>query len=58
MTLDNKKLMKSYLDMQVDEKKKMQDFEKTLDAEQARIWKVDTLRFNEQETDINGKVNI
>lgn len=51
-------MMKNYLDMQVEEKKKMMDFEKTLNAEQARIWKVDTQNFAEQEKDINSKVGL
>jgi len=53
---ENKKAMKNYLDMQVDEKKQMNDFEKTLNAEQARIWKIDTQRFTEQEKDINSQI--
>lgn len=48
--------MKNYLDMQVDEKKKMSEFEKTLNAEQARIWKIDTQKFSEQEKDINEQI--
>jgi len=43
--------------MQIDEKKKMMEFEKTLDLEQARIWKMDTNKFNEQEKEINEKVH-
>jgi hypothetical protein len=50
--------MKSYLDMQVDEKKKMTDFEKTLNSEQARIWRTDTQRFYDQEREIGDKVNL
>jgi len=34
----------------------MNDFEKTLNAEQARIWKIDTQRFTEQEKDINSQI--
>jgi hypothetical protein len=49
--------MKSYLDMQVDEKRKMGDFERTLNGEQARIWRIDTHRFVEQERDHNDRVN-
>lgn len=55
-THENKKMMKTYLDMQVDEKRKMQEFEKTLNSEQARVWKYDTERFYDQEKDINEKV--
>jgi len=54
--LENKHHMKNYLDMQVDEKRKMNDFEKTLNSEQARIWRIDTQRFYDQEKDINEKV--
>ncbi len=42
--------------MQVEEKKKMMEFEKTLNSEQARIWKIDTNKFNEQEKEISDKV--
>ena len=49
--------MKDYLDMQVEEKKRINYFERTLDSEQARIWKIDTQRFYEQEKEINEKVN-
>ena len=49
-------MMKSYLDMQVDEKRKMGDFEKLLNSDQARIWKIDTNRFTEQEREIYEKV--
>ena len=56
LALENKKMMKSYLDMQVEEKRKMQEFERTLDSEQARIWNTDTRRFYDQEREINSKV--
>jgi len=42
--------------MQVEEKKKMMEFEKTLNSEQARIWKIDTHKFNQQEVETNDKV--
>ncbi len=51
-----KKQIKNYLDMQVEEKKRMQNFEKNLDNEQARIWKIDSENFNDQEKDTNQKV--
>lgn len=44
--------------MQVEEKKRLNAFEKTLDLEQARIWKIDTEKFYEQEKEINEKVDI
>ena len=53
----NKKKLKEYLDMQVEEKRRMNEFEKNLDHEQARIWKLDTEKFNTTEKDINYKVN-
>lgn len=42
--------------MQVEEKKRMNDFEKSLDTEQARIWRTDTHNFRDQEKDITEKV--
>lgn len=48
--------MRDYLDMQVDEKKRAQYFERCLDGEQARIWKIDTEKFFDQEKEINDKV--
>jgi hypothetical protein len=49
-------MIRSFLDMQVEEKKKMMEFEKTLNNEQARIWKIDTNMFNLQERDMNENV--
>ncbi len=50
--------MKQYFDMQVEEKKRINEFDKTLDQEQARIWKIDTDKFYEQEKEIGEKVYI
>ena len=44
-----KKELKKYYDMQVEEKKKEEQFEKILDGEQARIWKKDCQKYNEDE---------
>ena len=54
---DNKRKLRDYLDMQVEEKRRMNEFEKNLDNEQARIWKMDTDKFETTERDINHKVN-
>ena len=43
------KELKKYYDMQVEEKKKEEQFEKILDGEQARIWKKDCQKYNEDE---------
>lgn len=43
--------------MQVEEKRRANLFEKNLDNEQARIWKIDTENFFQQEKDINDKVS-
>lgn len=51
-----KRHIRDYLDMQVEEKRRMQNFEKNLDNEQARIWKIDCENYNEQEKDVNQKV--
>jgi Na+-transporting methylmalonyl-CoA/oxaloacetate decarboxylase gamma subunit len=53
-----KKHIREYLDMQVEEKKRMQNFEINLDHEQARVWKIDCENFHNQEKDINQKVKI
>ena len=44
-----KKNLKKYYDMQVEERKKEEEFEKVLDGEQARIWKKDCDKYNEDE---------
>ena len=44
-----KKELKKYYDMQVEERKKEEEFEKVLDGEQARIWKKDCIKYNEDE---------
>jgi hypothetical protein len=49
--------MRNFLDMQVDEKKKITEFDKTVNAEQARIWNTDAIRYFEQEKEINEKVS-
>ena len=55
-TAENKKLLKKYLDMQVEEKRKMQEFEKLLDTEQARIWNIDCKKYHDDEKVINEKI--
>ncbi len=52
---NDKKLMKEYLDMQVDEKRRTNQFEKSLDNEQARIWKIDSHKFYEQEKEVTHR---
>jgi len=42
--------------MQVEEKRKINEFEKSLNTEQAKIWKTDVQKFAEQEQEINGKI--
>ena len=53
---ENKKMLKKYLDMQVEEKRKMQEFEKLLDTEQARIWNIDCKKYHDDEKVINEKI--
>jgi hypothetical protein len=48
--------MKSYLDIQVEEKKRLAEFEKTMNSEQARVWKTDTEQYHQQEREISEKV--
>ena len=48
--------LKKYLDMQIEERKKEEDFLKSLDHEQARIWALDCKKYNEDEKIINNKI--
>jgi len=42
--------------MQIEERKKEEDFLKSLDFEQARIWAIDCKKYNEDEKEINKKI--
>ena len=53
--LDRKEL-KKFLDMQIEEKKKEEEFLKALDYEQARIWNVDVKKYSEDEKIIDNKI--
>ena len=48
--------LKKYLDMQIEERKKEEDFLKSLDYEQARIWAIDCKKYNEDEKEINKRI--
>ena len=52
----NKFELKKYLDMQIEEKKKEEDFLKSLDDEQARIWAIDCKKYFEDEKAIENKI--
>ena len=56
--MENKRRIKNYYDMQVEEKKRMNDYERNLDCEQAKIWQIDSQRFKAQEREVNDKVII
>jgi len=49
---ETKREMKKYLDMQVEEKKKLQQYERVINDEQARIWQTDARNFLEQEKEL------
>ena len=51
-----RKELKKYLDMQIEEKKKEEDLLKALDYEQARIWNVDAKKYSEDEKKVDGKI--
>ena len=51
-----RKELKKYLDMQIEEKKKEENFLKALDQEQARIWNVDVQKYSEDEKIIDSKI--
>jgi hypothetical protein len=53
-----KKQMKQFLDLQVDEKRKLNEFDRAMNNEQARIWKKDTENYYQQEKEINEKVRL
>ena len=48
--------LKKYLDMQIEERKKEEDFLKSLDYEQARIWALDCKKYNDDEKEINTRI--
>ena len=48
--------LKKYLDMQIAERKKEEDFLKSLDYEQARIWALDCKKYNNDEKAIENKI--
>ena len=52
----DKNELKKYLDMQIEERKKEEDFLKSLDYEQARIWAIDCKKYNEDEKAIETKI--
>ena len=51
-----KQELKKYLDMQIEERKKEEEFLKLLDDEQARIWAIDCQKYNEDEKAIEQKI--
>ena len=48
--------LKHYLDLQIEERKKITELEKELDGEQARIWKIDSDKYKEDERNIEQKI--
>ena len=48
--------LKKYLDMQILERKKEEDFLKSLDNEQGRIWAIDCKKYNEDQLAIEKKI--
>lgn len=56
MDKENKKRIREYYDYQIQEKKRMNAYEKNLDSEQAKIWQIDSQRYKEQEKEINDRV--
>jgi hypothetical protein len=52
----NKYELKKYLDMQIEEKRKEEEFLKSLDDEQARIWGIDCKKYHDDEKAIETKI--
>ena len=48
--------LKKYLDMQIAERKKEENFLKSLDYEQARIWAIDCKKYNDDEKAIGKRI--
>ena len=48
--------LKKYLDMQIAERKKEEEFLKSLDYEQARIWAIDCKKYNDEEKAIGKRI--
>ena len=51
-----KRELKKYLDMQIEEKKKEEEFLKSLDNEQARVWAIDCQKYRQDQIDIENKI--
>ena len=54
--IKDKEELKKYLDMQIEERKKEEEFLKSLDDEQARIWAIDCKKYLEDEKIIEEKI--
>ena len=52
----DKKELKKYLDMQIEEKKKEEEFLKSLDDEQARIWRIDSQKYHADQQSIENTI--
>ena len=52
----DKKELKKYLDMQIEEKRKEEEFLKSLDNEQARIWGIDSQKYRQDQIAIENKI--
>ena len=56
MSTNKKKKLKKYLDLQIEERKKEDDFLKSLDDKEARIWTIDYKKYLEIEKIIEAKI--
>ena len=54
--IKEKEEMKKYLDMQIEERKKEENFLKLLDEEQARIWNIDCKKYFDDENIVEKKI--
>ena len=52
----DKRELKKYLDMQIEEKRKEEEFLKSLDQEQARIWAIDSKKYNDDQIAIEKTI--
>ena len=55
---DNKRMIKEYLDKQMEERRQQKEYEKQVDLAQGRIWKQDTQNYIEHEKEVSAIIRM
>jgi di/tripeptidase len=55
---DNKRMIREYLDKQMEERRQQKEYEKQVDQAQGRIWKQDTQNYIEHEKEVNAIIRM